>query len=136
MFHTSMYSIPSITTNFFQTEALCTLKTDSKIYLCNYCITNFIGFIAKFGVFVTVIESYLFSAAVFSILCSILSVFYYLRIIKLIFFEKSDDLINLYEFQSSFFYFIFMTFVLLLVFLFINPNLIYLIFLKISYNFS
>ena len=99
-------------------------------------IPPFIGFIAKFGVFVTVIESYLFLAAVFSILCSILSVFYYLRIIKLIFFEKSDELINLYEFQSSFFYFIFMIFVLLLVFLFINPNLIYLIFLKISYNFS
>ena len=87
-------------------------------------IPPFIGFIAKLGVFVTVMESYLFSAGIFSILCSIISVFFYLRIIKLIFFEKSDETINLYRFQPSFSYYTFIILILMLVLLFVNPNII------------
>ena len=70
-------------------------------------IPPFIGFIAKFGVFFATLETYLFSIAVFCILCSILSIFYYLRIIKLIFFENSDDNLVLLTSKNSFFHFFF-----------------------------
>lgn len=97
-------------------------------------IPPFIGFIAKFGVFFVTLETSLFSIAVFCILCSILSIFYYLRIIKLIFFENNDDNLVLFKSRSSFFNFFFIGCFLILFLLFLNPKLIYLSIIKIGYS--
>jgi len=98
-------------------------------------IPPFIGFIAKFGVFLTAIEASNYITSVVSILGSVIAIFYYLRIIKIIFFEDNDNNISLYSSINSFFFFIFMGLFLLLILLFINPSILYLSMLKISYTF-
>jgi len=68
-------------------------------------IPPFIGFLAKFGVFLMTLEATNYSISVVSILGSVVAIFYYLRIIKLIFFEDNDNNISLYLPLDSFFYF-------------------------------
>lgn len=51
-------------------------------------IPPMIGFIAKMNVFLSVIGTSLYLAALISILCSVVSTFYYIRIIKVLYFEK------------------------------------------------
>jgi len=48
-----------------------------------------IGFYVKLNIFLTVIESTMYFAATISIICSVISTFYYIRIIKVLYFEKS-----------------------------------------------
>jgi len=43
----------------------------------------------KLNIFLTVIESTMYFAAAISIICSVISTFYYIRIIKVLYFEKS-----------------------------------------------
>ena len=98
-------------------------------------IPPFLGFLAKFGIFFTIIQSFNYSISVISILGSIVAIFYYLRIIKLIFFENCDNRILLYMPINSFFVFFFLGFLLLLILIFVDPTFIYLIFFKLSYTF-
>ncbi len=61
-------------------------------------IPPFIGFFGKFYVFIAAIESQLYSLAVLGVLASVISAFYYLRIIKGMYF---DDLIDSSSFEFS-----------------------------------
>ena len=49
------------------------------------------GFFGKFYVFIAAIESQLYILAVLGVLASVISAFYYLRIIKGMYFDESDD---------------------------------------------
>ena len=78
------------------------------------------GFFAKFYIFKSVIESEMYILAVIGLLSSVISAFYYLRIIKIMYFDteqkKFDDISGLGMkfslFSSSF----------LILFYFINPS--------------
>lgn len=96
-------------------------------------IPPLIGFFAKMSVFLSVVSSEFYLVALASILCSVVSTFYYIRIIKIIYFEnilvgklyypiKSDKTILLGL----------LTFCL--IFLFINPTLLYLIIYDVVLN--
>ena len=90
-----------------------------------------IGFLVKISIFLTAIESSMYFIALISILCSVIGTFYYLRLIKILYFENVlvGKLYYPIKTQTSvlitvlFFSFIF---------LFINPTLLYLF----SYKFS
>ena len=89
-----------------------------------------IGFLVKIGIFLVSIEASMYLVAIISILCSVISTFYYIRIVKIMHFESSvaGTLYHPIRFNTSIlivclFYF--------LLFLFINPTLVYLISHKI-----
>lgn len=94
-----------------------------------------IGFLVKISVFLTAIESSLYFVAVLSILCSVIGTFYYIRLIKILYFEKVlvGKLYYPITTQSSilisFLFFLFL-------FLFINPTSLYLFAYKFSLLFS
>ena len=73
----------------------------SIIMLSMAGIPPFIGFFGKFYVFIAAIEQELYVLSVLGVLASVISAFYYLRIIKLMYFDesKSEGIIN---FQISF----------------------------------
>ena len=54
-------------------------------------IPPFIGFFGKLYVFIAAIESQLYILAVLGVLASVISAFYYLRIIKGMYFDELDD---------------------------------------------
>lgn len=90
-----------------------------------------VGFLVKIGIFLVSIEASIYFVAIISILCSVISTFYYIRILKIMYFENSiaGKLYYPIRFHRSIiiiclFYF--------LIFLFINPTLIYLISYKIT----
>ena len=90
-----------------------------------------IGFIVKVGVFSSAIEASMYFVALISVLCSVVATFYYIRVVKILYFEKSltGKLYYPIKIQSS----IIITFLFyMLVFTFINPTLLFLI----SYKFS
>jgi len=90
-----------------------------------------IGFITKMGIFMSAIESSMYFVAVVSVLTSVVSTFYYIRIIKIIYFEKAlvGNLFHPLSFIEPFV--VIVTFILFS-FLFINPTLLYLVSYKIS----
>ena len=67
-------------------------------------IPPFIGFFGKFYVFIAAIEQELYVLSVLGVLASVISAFYYLRIIKIMYFDESkiEGLINFkISFQSK-----------------------------------
>jgi NADH-quinone oxidoreductase subunit N len=91
-----------------------------------------VGFLVKIGIFLASIEASMYFVAIISILCSVISTFYYIRIIKIIYFENSIAGKLYYPIKSNTSIIIVCLFYLLL-FLFINPTLIYLISYKILF---
>merc|ERR1712127_920480 len=85
-----------------------------------------IGFLVKIGLFLTAIESSMFFLALISILCSVIATFYYIRIIKIMYFEKVIVGKLYYPITSNKGIIISLLFISL-IFLFINPTLIILI---------
>lgn len=90
-----------------------------------------IGFFVKFGIFLVAIHSFMYFIALFALLFSVVSTFFYIRIIKILYFEKLlvSKLYFPVKTQKPFipiclFYF--------LNFLFINPTFLYLFSYKIS----
>ncbi len=63
-------------------------------------IPPFIGFFGKFYVFIAAVESQLYLLAVLGVLASVISAFYYLRIIKGMYFDDPTDL-EVFEFTIS-----------------------------------
>ena len=60
------------------------------------------GFFAKFYVFMSVLENEMYSLAVIGLLTTVISAFYYLRIIKIIYFdERSLSFDNIKNFNAS-----------------------------------
>ena len=47
-----------------------------------------IGFLVKIGIFLASIEASMYFVAIISILCSVISTFYYIRIVKIFYFES------------------------------------------------
>lgn len=90
-----------------------------------------IGFLVKISVFLTAIESSMFFVVLISILCSVIGTFYYIRLIKILYFEKVLVGKLYYPIQAqssvliSFLFFLFL-------FLFINPTLLYLFSYKLN----
>ena len=89
-----------------------------------------IGFLVKIGIFLAAIEASMYFVAIVSILFSVISTFYYIRIIKIMYFESSLTGRLYHPIQSNtsillvcLFYFLF--------FLFLDPTLVYLISHKI-----
>jgi len=90
-----------------------------------------IGFLVKIGVFLASIESSMYFIALISILCSVISTFYYIRIVKILFFEKVLVGKLYYPIKTQRAVIVTLLFYFLL-FLFINPTLLYLFSQKIS----
>nr|YP_010377290.1 NADH dehydrogenase subunit 2 [Odontella aurita]QYB22939.1 NADH dehydrogenase subunit 2 [Odontella aurita] len=93
-----------------------------------------IGFLVKIGIFLAALESSMYFVGFISILISVISTFYYIRIIKIAFFEKVlvGRLYYPITFQKiillvGLFYF--------LIYLFINPAILYLFSYKICLTF-
>ena len=90
-----------------------------------------IGFLVKISVFLTAIESSMYFVAFISILCSVVGTFYYIRLIKILYFEKALVGKLYYPIQTQSSVIVSILFFLFL-FLFVNPTLLYLF----SYKFS
>nr|QVX31328.2 NADH dehydrogenase subunit 2 [Attheya longicornis] len=90
-----------------------------------------IGFFVKMSVFLVAIEASLYFVAFVSILCSVISTFYYIRIVKILYFEKVIVGRLYYPITTSNAFIIIMPFYLLF-YLFINPTILYLFSYKIS----
>jgi len=104
--------------------------TFSTAFLSLAGIPPLIGFYAKTIVFLCALNSSLYFLALMSILISVISTFYYLRVIKSVYFEKIPNL-KLYDnIDYSKAGIIMFTF-LMFIYLFINPNLISLLCYKI-----
>ena len=96
-------------------------------------IPPFIGFLVKFGIFYSIIKSSVFFIAIISIVSSVIATFYYLRIIKVLFFEKI--VVNvLFDIITTKYtsYIIFLFFLLL--FFFFNPLFLFLTAFKIKFS--
>lgn len=89
-------------------------------------IPPLIGFFAKMSVFLSLIGSEFYAIALISILCSIISTFYYIRIIKVLYFENLlvGKLYYPIELNKVILLGIL---ILLLIFLFVNPTFLYLV---------
>ena len=90
-----------------------------------------IGFFVKMSVFLVAIEASLYFVAFVSILCSVISTFYYIRIVKILYFEKVIVGRLYHPITTSNAFIIIMPFYLLF-YLFINPTILYLFSYKIS----
>ena len=90
-----------------------------------------VGFLSKANVFLVSLDSYMFYIAVIAILCSVIATFYYLRIIKILFFE--NRLIgNLFYCLNTSYSLILVLIFYCIILLFINPSFLYLICYKSS----
>jgi NADH:ubiquinone oxidoreductase subunit 2 (subunit N) len=121
-------------------SSLTLLSKSNSALALSFALTMFsiagipplIGFFTKMGIFLAVLENYYYFTALITILCSVVSTFYYIRIIKIIYFE--NKLVgNLYYSINNQKVFIFSLLIFLLIFLFINPTLLYLVIQKLFY---
>ena len=92
-------------------------------------IPPIVGFLAKIGIFLTVIKSSAYLVAVLSILFSVISTFYYIRLIKILYFENSlvGKLYIPINTQKSL---LISVLALSLIVLCIDPTILYLVFYK------
>lgn len=92
-------------------------------------IPPLVGFLAKIGIFITLIQLSIYLIAVVSILLSVISTFYYIRLVKILYFENSlvgklyMPIITQKSLLISFL-------TLFIIILCVNPMIIYLIFVK------
>ena len=87
-------------------------------------IPPMIGFIAKMNVFLSAMGISFYLAALISILCSVVSTFYYIRIIKVLYFEKLM-VGKLYYPINTKKAVLFSLLIFLIIFLFLSPTLLY-----------
>ena len=93
-------------------------------------IPPLVGFFAKMGVFLSVLHAKYYFVALLAILCSVVSTFYYIRIIKILYFENL--LVGrLYYPLASSKTVLFSVSIISLLFLFVNPTVLYLIVYKV-----
>jgi NADH:ubiquinone oxidoreductase subunit 2 (subunit N) len=92
-------------------------------------IPPIVGFLAKIGIFLTVVKSSAYLVAVLSILFSVISTFYYIRLIKVLYFENT--LVGkLYIPISTQKALLISTLALSLIVLCLDPTILYLVFYK------
>ena len=93
-------------------------------------IPPLLGFLAKMSVFLSVVGISYYIIALFSILFSVVSTFYYMRIVKILYFENT--LVGkLYYPINNNKIILLSIFSLSLIFLFLNPTLLYLLNYKV-----
>jgi len=92
-------------------------------------IPPIVGFLAKIGIFLTVVKSSAYLVAVLSILFSVISTFYYIRLIKILYFENTlvGKLYIPINTQKSL---LISVLALSLIILCIDPTILYLVFYK------
>jgi len=90
-----------------------------------------VGFLVKINVFLTAIESSMYFIALISILCSVVATFYYIRIIKIVYFEKTVAGKLYYPISTERVY-ILSALLWSMILLFINPTLLFLFSHKFS----
>nr|YP_009495480.1 NADH dehydrogenase subunit 2 [Toxarium undulatum]AWQ64127.1 NADH dehydrogenase subunit 2 [Toxarium undulatum] len=91
----------------------------------------FIGFLMKMNIFLVVIEASMYYVAFVSIIISVISTFYYLRIVKIVYFEnvKIGKLYYPIEIQTT----VIVTFLsYFIIFLFFYPTILYILPLQIN----
>ncbi len=115
---------------FNKTNALISLVF-STVLLSLAGFPPFIGFYVKLNIFLSVIESSMYFVSIISILCSVISTFYYIRIIKILYFENGI-VGNLYYSISYLFSIILSICFFLFIFLFVDPDFIYLLTFNMS----
>ena len=93
-------------------------------------IPPLVGFFAKMGVFLSVLHAKYYFVALLAILCSVISTFYYIRIIKIIYFE-SLLVGKLYYPLLSSKTIVFSFSIFCLLFFFVNPTILYLAVYKV-----
>ena len=97
-------------------------------------IPPLVGFIAKMNIFLVAIKNKFYIVSIISVLFSVISTFFYLRLIKIMYFE-SLLVGRLYFPIKSFKVFIIILLFFSLVLFFINPTFLYLLSFKISHLF-
>ena len=97
-------------------------------------IPPLVGFIAKMNIFLVAIKNKFYIVSIISVLFSVISTFFYLRLIKIMYFE-SLLVGRLYFPIESFKVFIIILLFFSLVLFFINPTFLYLLSFKISHLF-
>ena len=85
-----------------------------------------VGFYTKFYVFLTSINASMYVHSVLIILCSVVSTYYYIRLIKTIYFEKIQNKIDYKPISKEISLVLGLSF-FFTVFFFVNPNFIWLI---------
>jgi NADH-quinone oxidoreductase subunit N len=112
---------------------LALLRKSNSALAFSFAITMFsiagipplVGFLAKMGVFLTIINQSFYFVALIIVLFSVVSTFYYIRIVKVIYFE--NILVGqLYYPITSSKTLLLSLFIFLLIFLFVNPTLLHL----------
>ena len=93
-------------------------------------IPPLVGFFAKMGIFLSVLPTKYYFVALLAILCSVVSTFYYIRIIKILYFENLLVGKLYYQLLSSK-TFVFSFSILSLLFFFVNPTILYLLVHKV-----
>lgn len=113
------------------------LKNSNPLLCFIFAITLFsiagippvVGFLAKVGIFLTIIQSSAYLVALISVLLSVISTFYYIRFIKVLYFE--NVLVgNLYIAIETKKASLIAIIALMLIILCMDPSLLYLIFFK------
>ena len=124
--------------NFFRTNKIWSLS-NALIFFSLAGIPPLVGFFAKILILYSLVESKNLIFSFIMIILSALSVFYYLRIVKAVFFEKIIKKLDLFNatFVDSFLnydYFIISLFLFLLLFLFFFPSVLVLVSHLIVYS--
>lgn len=89
-------------------------------------IPPLVGFFAKMGVFLTLLKSKMYMVPLLALLCSVVSTFYYIRVIKVLYFENILVGKLCYPLKTNK-TILLAILIFLLIFLFINPTFLFLI---------
>jgi len=81
-------------------------------------IPPFAGFFGKFYIFMAAVEADLITLAVLGVISSVISAYYYLKIIKVMYFETSEDLIIQTKFSSESLFVLFISMFFIIFFIF------------------
>ena len=106
------------------------LSKNHPIYALSFLIVLFslagipplAGFFAKFYVFIAVIDAKMYSLAIIGLLTSVISAFYYIRVIKIIYFDKSKQAFEI-NYDWGLKITLFLTSIIMLTY-FINPSIL------------
>lgn len=140
----SIFTVTKLKTNFLQksnkdlTDLVLLNKSNSTLSFffatVLFSVAGFppmIGFLVKIFIFLSALDTSMYFVAVVSIVCSVVATFYYIRIIKILYFEKTlvGKLYYPISNESSIFIAILFSCIL---FLFVNPTLLFLLSFKFS----
>lgn len=127
--------------NNLELSSLTLLSKSNSALAFSFALTMFsiagipplIGFLAKMGIFLSIVDNFFYFTALITILCSVVSTFYYIRIIKILYFESTLTG-KLYYPINNHKTLILSGMIILIIFFFINPTLLYLIVHKVFYT--